>query len=132
MAGKRNASVKFSDGGSGWLVAWDEPESFESIVSRNGGEPMDHRGDALVYSQFDTAKHTVEAPVEIVQRHRVVTISEAYGPSSKADEFTVGLRAISGPFNTRDLRLFAMSREQAQLFKVGSEIEVVLRPAPLA
>lgn len=124
----------------GWVVEWDdgEPEpasSFDGIVSRNGGEPAPEipytGGKSIKDSFLDVlaSKETVDAlghliasasqPAEIVQRQRVVGLSVA---DMEDETLTV----------TMETRFFTVTKEQAQLFKVGSEIEVVLRPAPLA
>lgn len=130
IAGKSDADFWPSDGG--WTVSWDEPEppsAFERIVSRNGGEPECQLPDPFDYTRNTKAAHS-DAPAEIVQRHTVMGIWESYDGPDKVWAFTVSLRPRTGPYD--ELRYFAMSKEEAQQFKVGSIIEVVLRPAPLA
>lgn len=112
--GKEGAAVRVC--GDEWEVTWtgekaapEPPSAFERIVSRNGGE---------------------DAPEELVQRHKVVGIVETPLHTDASEEYTVSLRPVLGAY--RDIRLFGVSEEQAQLFKVGTEIQVVLRPAPLA
>ena len=115
--------VRASFAGDCWEVGWDDevpfdPEkhtvAFERIVSRNGGEGK------------------VDAPAEIVQRHTVAGLSYTFAAEGKDDACTVSLRAVNGPYNTGEMRHFGVSKEQAMLFRFGSIIEVVLRPAPLA
>ena len=90
-------------------------EVFKQIVSKNGG---------------------VSQPAEIVQRHEVHSITRCYVDRKegvkKETEFGMNLCAIDKGQETGPTRTFLLSREQAQMFKVGSIIEVVLRPAPLA
>ena len=107
--------VRASFAGDCWEVGWDDevpfdPEkhtvAFERIVSRNGGEG------------------SVDAPAEIVQRLKVKTIGQY-----TAFDFHVDLCEVKKPHR---MVSFRVTKDDADRFKVGSEIEVVLRPAPLA
>ena len=107
--------VRASFAGDCWEVGWDDevpfdPEkhtvAFERIVSRNGGEGK------------------VDAPAEIVQRLKVKTIGQY-----TAFDFHVDLCEVKKPHR---MVSFRVTKDDADRFKVGSEIEVVLRPAPLA
>lgn len=91
-----------------WRVTWvdAEPEPFDRIVSRNGGDGK------------------VEAPAEIVQRLKVRTVGQY-----SAFDFHVDLCEVKKPWR---MVSFRVAPADAARFKVGSEIEVVLRPAPLA
>lgn len=133
--GKEGAAVRVC--GDEWEATWtgertspepEPPSAFERIVSRNGGEPMDHRGDALAYSQFDYARNTKsahsDAPAEIVQRLKVKTIGQY-----TASDFHVDLCEVKKPHR---MVSFRVTEADTSRFKVGSVIEVVLRPAPLA
>jgi hypothetical protein len=137
FAEKHGTLVK-GDGTVGWTVEWDgtdtePPSAFERIVSRNGGEPSldaTYTGGKTIRDSFIDA---LKEPAEIVQRHRVTGITDSVdGPAPSDEAFSVSLRAMSGPYGVHESRFFAMSKEEAQQFKVGSIIEVVLRPAPLA
>ena len=106
--------VRASFAGDCWEVGWDDevpfdPEkhtvAFERIVSRNGGEG------------------SVDAPAEIVQRLKVKTIGQY-----TAFDFHVDLCEVKKPHR---MVSFRVTKDDADRFKVGSEIEVVLRPAPL-
>lgn len=104
-AGKQRVGM-VSCFGNGWTVGWDDPESFDVIVSRNGGEGK------------------VEAPAEIAQRLKVRSVGlDADG------EFYVCLNGLSDSFQSMYV---SVTQADTRRFTVGSEIEVVLRPAPLA
>lgn len=118
--GKEGAAVRVCNGG--WEVTWTGEKA--------APEPLENfPGEAKMLRDFALAE---KKPAEIVQRHTVAGISETVAAQYKDEAYTVSLRAKDGPYNTGEYRHFGMSKEQAQLFKVGSEIEVVLRPAPLA
>lgn len=110
-------STAHGDASRGWMVVvedgrqgidWGEvspeaPSAFDRIVSRNGGE---------------------DAPADIVQRLKVKTIGQY-----TAFDFHVDLCEVKKPHR---MVSFRVTKDDAERFKVGSEIEVVLRPAPLA
>ncbi len=110
FAEKHGTLVK-GDGTVGWTVEWDgtdtePPSAFERIVSRNGGEGK------------------VDAPAEIVQRLKVRSVGE-----ESDDLFYV---CLGSPGQERGAVFIPISQADTSRFKVGSIIEVVLRPAPLA
>ncbi len=125
IAGKSDADVWPSSGG--WSVAWDEPEppsAFERIVSRNGGEPSldaTYTGGKTIRDSFIDA---LKEPAEIVQRLKVRSVGMECD-----DSFYV---CVCFPGQEHGSVFIPISQADTSRFKVGSIIEVVLRPAPLA
>ena len=109
--GREGAAVRVCN--DGWEMTWtgekaapEPPSAFERIVSRNGGEDK------------------VDAPAEIVQRLKVRSVGMECD-----DSFYV---CVCFPGQEHGSVFIPISQADTSRFKVGSIIEVVLRPAPLS
>lgn len=110
--GKEGAAVRVCNGG--WEVTWTGEKAAPEPLENFPGEAMMLRGFALADKK----------PAEILQRLKVRSVGmDADG------EFYVCLNGLSDSFQSMYVRV---TQADTRRFTVGSEIEVVLRPAPLA